>query len=291
MLCSEGKGDGAVTVYADIVFAVNCVVDFLLLFLAARLCGSPTRLPRLFAAASFGGMYAVAVFLPWLGWLSEIAGQALSFLLMAGIAYGFRRQTLRPAAVLILCASALAGVMLMLSRTFFPALALSGGIYYPVTARMLLLLAGVFSAAAALLTSDFFRHSGTDYVPLELTLCGRTVRVTSLRDTGNTLADPVTGEPVVVISRQTAEELLQTRIAEETLLDPIAALKALQKRCPQVRFRLLPYRAVGVPSGLLLAAPCSARVGGRRTVRVLTALSPTSVSGTGGCEALMGGTL
>ena len=94
MLCSEGKGDGAVTVYADIVFAVNCVVDFLLLFLAARLCGSPTRFPRLFAAASFGGMYAVAVFLPGLGWLSEIAGQALSFLLMAGIAYGKRNLSI-----------------------------------------------------------------------------------------------------------------------------------------------------------------------------------------------------
>ena len=280
------------TVYADVVFAVNCVVDLLLLFLAARLCGSAIRLTRLIAAASLGGAYAVATFLPGFGWLAGTPGQVGCFCLMAGIAYGFRKKTLRPAAVALLCAMALAGLVLLLSRTVVPQLAVyGGGVYYPVTARTLLLLAGVFAAAAALLSAGSFRHGAAEYVPLTLTLDARSVRVTSLRDTGNTLADPVTGEPVIVISRQTAQTLLQTRLEEDMLADPVAALDRLQKMCPQAKFRLLPYRAVGVPSGLLLATPCNARIGRKKTVRVLTALSPTPVSGAGDYDALMGGSL
>ena len=160
------------TVYADVVFAVNCTVDFLLLFLAARLCGSPARLARIIAAAALGGIYAVAVFLPGLGLFAEIPGQAGCFMLMAGIAYGFRKRSLRPAAVMLLCAAAFAGVLLLLSRTLCPQLAVYGGVCYPVTARTLLLLAGAFSAAAALLTSGLFRHGAAEYVPLTLTLLG-----------------------------------------------------------------------------------------------------------------------
>ena len=280
------------TVYGDIVFAVNCTVDSLLLLLAARLCGCPLRPLRLFLAAALGGAYAVAVFLPGLGWLSGVFGQGGCFILMAGIAYGFQKRTLRPAAVLLLCAMALAGVVMLLSRTLFPQLAVYGGtVWYPVTARMLLLLAVAFSAAAALLTSGTLRHGAEELVTLSLTLGERTVSLTSLRDTGNTLADPVTGEPVIVISRQAAERLLQTRLEEAELRDPVSALDTLQKACPHTRFRLVPYRAVGVTCGLLLATPCAARIGKSKPTRVLTALSPTPVSETGGYEALMGGSL
>ena len=53
------------TVYGDVVFAVNAVPDFLLLLLGARLCGYPVRRWRAAVAAAVGGLYAVAVVLPF----------------------------------------------------------------------------------------------------------------------------------------------------------------------------------------------------------------------------------
>ena len=53
------------------------------------------------------------------------------------------------------------------------------------------------------------------------------------------------------------------------------------------RFRLLPYSAVGVESGLLLAVRLDwASVNGKKRERLLLALSPTPVGD--GCDALWG---
>ena len=55
------------------------------------------------------------------------------------------------------------------------------------------------------------------------------------------------------------------------------------------RCRLLPYRAVGVEHGLLLAVRLDgARVGGREWKGLLLALSPTPVTDGGGYSALIG---
>ena len=54
--------------------------------------------------------------------------------------------------------------------------------------------------------------------------------------------------------------------------------------------RLLPYQAVGVPCGLLLAVRVDeAAWGGQRRPRCLCALSPTPLSDGGGYHALVGG--
>ena len=56
------------------------------------------------------------------------------------------------------------------------------------------------------------------------------------------------------------------------------------------RLRLLPYCAVGVACGFLLAVRCdSISVGGKEYGGLLVALSPTPVSDGGGYQALFGG--
>ena len=108
----------------------------------------------------------------------------------------------------------------------------------------------------------------------------------ALRDTGNTLRDPVSGETVVVGGNAAVlRRLLPSEdISREDLADPASLLPLLTRRYPAAKFRLVPFRAVGVEAGLLLAMRC--RCGGRD---VLVAFSPSEVGGGGPYEALLGG--
>ena len=73
------------------------------------------------------------------------------------------------------------------------------------------------------------------------------------------------------------------------LRDPAAALPRLGTGEWRSRFRLLPYRSVGVDRGLLLAVRVdSLELDGRGRGPVLVALSPTPVSDGGGYQALVG---
>ena len=59
---------------------------------------------------------------------------------------------------------------------------------------------------------------------------------------------------------------------------------------PEAAFQLLPYRAVGVEHGLLLALRLDrAEWNGKTVDRCLAAISPTPVSGEGGYQALVSG--
>ena len=114
------------------------------------------------------------------------------------------------------------------------------------------------------------------------------MELTALRDTGNTLTDPVAGIPVLVAEGALLLPLLPpgTLMAGE-LADPVACMERLRDGPLAGRVRLLPYRAVGVERGLLLALrPDGLWVNGERR-DMLAALSPTPVSDGGGYGALL----
>ena len=73
------------------------------------------------------------------------------------------------------------------------------------------------------------------------------------------------------------------------LRNPTGALTRLGTGEWKSRFRLLPYRSVGVDHGLLLAVRVDRmELDGQRIGPMLVALSPTSVSDGGGYQALIG---
>ena len=81
----------------------------------------------------------------------------------------------------------------------------------------------------------------------------------------------------------------ERRPGRADLLDPAGAVTRLSAGEWRGRFRLLPYRSVGVERGLLLALRVDrAALGGVDRGPLLVALSPTPVSDGGGYRALVG---
>ena len=134
--------------------------------------------------------------------------------------------------------------------------------FYPLRARAILFLAALCCGLCHLIFSRVTAHSG-QLVPLTLrigTRTGmRTVPLTALLDTGNTLKDPLTGDSVLVVDGSIAAQLLpDAGLSTASLADPAGLFASLSEQYPFCRFRLIPYRAVGTVSGLLLA--CYAEV-------------------------------
>ena len=154
---------------------------------------------------------------------------------------------------------------------------------------MLLSAAGCWGGVT-LVFRGLARHTASagELTAVRLTLGGRSVELTALRDTGNTLTDPVSGVPVLVAEGARLLPLLPPGTLEpRELADPVDCLEKLRDGPLAGRARLLPYRAVGVERGLLLALrPDGLWVGGER-VDMLAALSPTPVSDGGGYGALL----
>lgn len=280
------------TVYLDARFALDLAVNYVLLACAVRLDGGVLRRRRLALAAGLGAGYGVLTLLPGLAFLGHPVGAALAAAGMLLAAYGPSDRLLRRGALFLVLACAFGGVLVLVSLARGSP-AGGGGLLGPSLGMRGILIAAALSygALSLVLGRQFAQtRSGGELCSLTLTRGDRTLRVLALVDTGNTLRDPLTGEGVVVLDCGQAGKLVPqlADLPAGEFQRPVELLA----RCSgeDLGLRLLPYQAVGVPCGLLLAVRLDEAAWGKQRRRnCLAALSPTPLSDGGGYHALVGG--
>ena len=177
-------------IYIDSLFLLNLVIDYVLTVMCAQVCGVRLRRRRYAFAALAGAVYAVAVYLPGLGWLKSAPFRLAAGALMALIAFAGEERPMRCAVVFFAVAAAFGG--------FIWAIALAGG--YPAFDMRTLVAA--FALCYALLRIVFSRRvklADQARVQVSLTLGARRSEFVALVDTGNSLTDPISAMPVMVI--------------------------------------------------------------------------------------------
>ena len=284
------RGTDMTVVYIDSLFLLNLIMDYLLLLAAAKLAGEPIRRLRLALGAALGALYAAAVCLPGLGFLAHPLCKLGAAVLMVLLGFGGSRRLLRALLVFFGISCAFGGGIFAIGLLGGRGLSLKNGILYSaMDLRILLLSAAICYVGFTLIFHRTARHTARELTPAVLTLGEKRVALTALVDTGNTLTDPVTGRPVMVAEGEKLSPLLPEPLGPEALRDPVGSLERLSRAGEGQRFRLLPYQAVGVECGMLLALRLDqAQVGTEDYGGILVALSPTRVSDGGGYSALIG---
>lgn len=260
-------------VYWDTLVLLNLALDYLLLLLTGRVAGAALCRWRIALGAALGALYAGAIF--WPGWpfLAHPLVRLGAGVLMVLIAYGHQRRLLKLTVVFFALSAALGGGLYALQ------LLGGGGV---LDLRTVLVLAVAAYGVLSLFGRRLARHGPRELRPVEVRVGQQRARLTALVDSGNTLTDPMTGKGVIVAEGRRMTALLPP---EADLDRPCQCFPSLQE--PR-RFRLLPYRAVGVDQGLLLAVRAdSVSVAGKDLGPRLVALSPTPVSDGGGYDALV----
>lgn len=280
-------------IYVDSFVLLNFVVNYLLLACAGKLDGSPSHPARCALGAGLGAGYALLTLLPGWAFLEHPACKAAGAVVMLLAAYGRAERLLRVGALFLVLSCAFGGGLLLLAMVRGEGTASLGILGPSLGMRGILVAAALSYGCLALLLRGQFSHTGAkgELDSLTLSRRGRSVTLLALRDTGNTLRDPLTGRPVVVVEGEKVRDLVPELpgLDGTALRDPVALLGGL-KDTGDLRLQLLPYRAVGVECGLLLALRVDRAEYGRRVHRnCLTALSPTPVSDGGNYSALIGG--
>lgn len=204
--------------YIDVFFLENFMMDSLLLFLTARILKCRCPYGRLFLGAGLGSLLTCAVVLIPMPDIVEIIlyhTAVNSLMAVVGLKIRILSQFAKAMVLLYVCAVFLGGFM----QIFRPYMRYVSLFYFAAFLGCLLFLK-LWKAIAYL--HDRGRHI------LRVTIYTETgeVEVRALLDTGNRLRDFLTGEPVSVVSPETAAGITG---------------------CPEKEkgFRVIPYRCVG----------------------------------------------
>ncbi len=230
-------------VYADVLVAINYIINFLLLLCSEKLSGIPQKRRNTVLAAALGGVASLVIFLPPLPFAAELLTKLLLALLMVAVAYWRQppRRLLKLWLIFFTVSFLFAGAMLALWLLLGGGvLTYHNGIVY-LNIPPLVLIA---TTAAAYLAVEAFNRlfspgnaRGALY-RVQAEKNGAVAVFSALEDTGNRLCEPFSGLPVLVCSYQSVEKLIppEQRVWFLTKQDP----QEMPHGC-----RLIAYRAVG----------------------------------------------
>jgi stage II sporulation protein GA (sporulation sigma-E factor processing peptidase) len=279
------------TVYIDSYFLVNLIVNYIMLIVTAKICAVPARRLRLAGAAAAGAAYAVASLIPAAAFLTNPFVKVAFGILMALAAFGGCARLLRTMLVFFAVSAAFGGVVM--AASLLGGGSLYGGLFTSASLRVLIVSFAVGYVILTLVFRRAARHKGGVIVSVTVRHGGREVAVRALLGTGNALSDPLSGRPVMGAGVGDLRPLFTPDVAAALAgLDRKGAVRVLEElsegKCP-IRFQLIPYSAVGVSGGMLLAfRPDEIVVDGKAKSGMLLALSPNSVSEGGTYSALIG---
>lgn len=230
------------TVYADVLFLVNWIMDYALLCLTAAVLEMQKKKRRILLAAAVGALWVCVITVwpirPVVEWLMTFFGIS-SLMLWIAFRPATLRQLARQMAVLYLIAI-LAGGGINLIYFYTPVgdylkQLIHGGVT-TVSAGMGVIIGAILFAALAalaLISLGKQKRRQNSLYAVEL-FCGkRQVTVQGFVDTGNRLREPITGKIVHILGAKAAEALMD---GEDK---PMCFL--------------VPYHAVGTENGLLTA--------------------------------------
>ncbi len=269
-------------VYADLLFLINFSMDYLCLYICAKIMHRPLRLPRMLIAAALGGVYSVvALFLPFPPF-GQLAADAAVCIGMSAITFS---QKGRRFSSTLLCAFLFVGISMMTGGCMTAIFNLLNRLELPLGSiesdGISTYLFAIIAAAAGFIslrsTAIMSKKSNISECILTLTLNGKSVTVTAITDTGNLVKDPLSGKQIVLVDRNAL-----AKIADVTEFDDFA--NGVARDRPTVRaLRLVPVKTASGRGMLCATAPDSlsaavtTKKGKTVTVRLDALIAPSSI--------------
>lgn len=247
-------------IYGDILFIVNFSMDFLSLYITARIGHVHIRVATMILGACIGALYAtVAIFADPggpAGWLISLAVAWL----MCYVTFNSRgilaalRQTLLFYGVGFLLGgvmTAFYNLLSKLSARVGARTAVINGDVNTLTSSIPLPVF-IFLAVSAGLISVVFgrlydRRKSAKTADLEIELGRRKIKASALCDSGNLAREPLGGLPVIFITCEKIRELLPSSVAEAVISGSMEEVSSLSQNTAR-RMRVILIQGAGTKS-------------------------------------------
>ena len=264
------------TVYIDVLLAVNLYLTFLLLLAAEKLSRTRYGRGRRAAASLLGAVSSLTVLLPPAPWPVLLAGRGGIALAIVFVASGERRwRPLFLQTLFFFAAGALlAGGTLLLALWRPDYFAVRGGVVYMNLDVWTLLAATTLAYAALWLAGRIRARRGElSRFRLHLSAPGGRVTVSAAVDTGNSLREPFSGAPAAVARYGAVERALPPEVREN--VPALLSGVPLDRLPPMKGIRLIPGRTVNGSALLPAYGPVELDDGaGNRSRRIWLAFCP-----------------
>ena len=249
-------------VYLDLLLGVNLIMNYLLLWAAAKLSDVKYKIWRLLLVSLLGTCYTIIVILPQFRFLNKIIIHIIISLLMilGSFAPLNKNQFFKAVGYFYLITFATAGGILALYNLTggSPLNSLAGILNISPDELWLIIFASLFIIIIGQFGWIFIQQKILPNIfclGIEITFDEQVEKIVALVDTGNHLQDPLTKTPVVIVELEALIDLLPQQVIDLLeAADKDENLLFEQDIGPDwaKRFRLIPFSSLGAENGILI---------------------------------------
>lgn len=247
------------TIYLDIVLLENLCMNYIILFATAYILKIKRHHYRMILSALIGGIYAILAYMQIFEVYSNMFVKIILSVCMIYIAFWPKgiKGLLKQLLIFYLVSFVFGGCAFALLYFVKPQDILQvNGVYigtYPVKIALLGGLVGFIVVHTAFkVVKNKMRKKALIY-DIEINIEGKKMRTKAMLDTGNQLKDPITGVPVVVVTKEALREIIPDNILDNIEKVMGGEWKEEEENINyRSRFRIIPFTSIGKQNGMLL---------------------------------------
>jgi stage II sporulation protein GA (sporulation sigma-E factor processing peptidase) len=243
-------------VYVDVLFLENFFMNYLLLYFVNRFCRCSAKVYKLLLSSAAGALYIFVIFYPSLQMFTSIIIKIVVSLIMLFIAFSpcSIKAFIKLTIIFYIEAFCIGGCTLGIyylgkQASFDPNIQIHISPEFFITSILIALL-------LIKLGFDYFDNyfrAEKNKIELQILLDKKECTLTALIDTGNSLKDPLTNLPVVIVYFKAIYGILPDNFKNrfEHNGDYTSIMEIIMNSSLKPRIRLLPFKALGTENGLL----------------------------------------
>ena len=228
-------------VYVDVLLVVNLIVDFFLLKITFKLLKTDPKPIRVLISSGIGAVSSLYIFFPESTAFINITYQLIIGSLIMLTALGFKslKYFLRSVAVFFTVTCVYGGIMTALWQVLKPkGMVINNSVVYFNISPLVLILSTVSGYFLYLFLNKIFALPSKTAKKCSLTLyaLGKSVGLTGIIDTGNSITDVLSNSEIIIVDKAVAVSLLGR---EDFSNDPLYATRYRTIPCETVMGRSL----------------------------------------------------
>lgn len=267
-------------VYWDVLVLENIVINYIILLVTSKFCRARVSTLRLLLGSIIGALYVgFIIFQPGLKVYYTTVAKILLSMFIVAVTFSPRKvlQFIRVLAIFYISTFIFAGAAF--AFLFFNqqgGFVRNGIVYVFGQSQWSLMVTSIITVGIIIkIFWEFIQSRITKerlLVPVKISFDNREIDLSALIDTGNSLKDPLTNIPVMVVEFKALQELLPQEIksifdgAQEEDLNYVTTIISKSKWFS--RFRLIPFCSLGKENGMLIGfKPDFIEIGGEEDKR------------------------
>ncbi|NLX60972.1 MAG: sigma-E processing peptidase SpoIIGA [Tissierellia bacterium] len=249
-------------VYAEYILIENIVINFIILQVTKMIVKAKSNKYRLLISAFIGSLYILIAFFPLSGFMGRFVIKFLVSALMILIAFNPEKFNtfLKQISAFYLVSFAFAGTIigiyyLLNNNNLFAKISFTNGkelLRYLITGigLAIILIHYIFKYHKSRIQKEKFITNIT------ITLNDKKANLTALVDTGNSLKEPISQEPVIIAEYNALREILPKSLKEIYMekdhLDLNKIVKVMEETEDDMKLRIIPFKSIGNENGILI---------------------------------------